>query len=408
VLGSILIDGTVLIDVEPILKPADFYRNAHCAIYESLLSLYGNDTPVDFVTICDELDRQGKLSAVGGAAYLTSLLSVVPTAVHAEHYAKIVKRAAVLRQIIATAQAMAVAAYDEQDPKEIAEQASGRLSVVISERLEDKYSWSAVETSDYTEKLVEKYGKEWEANKEPYPTIPWVGIAQFVPWLRPGLPAVLAAPTGSGKTMLVENLAEHWAREGWNVVFFHYELPTETLIARRFARKTGTTITQFEKGLRTVGGHREAALAEVSEWVTGWKGNLQYVHCEGWPLRRVVAEAESLWRQGLCDVMIVDYLSKAPFVPYVKGETPAQTVGHDVNLVKNFCEKRRVCAVLVSQYNNAGTFRNSGEIGQLVNVVIEAKKAGDDILKVDVTKNTLGPTGGCILHVDFARFRVKE
>jgi hypothetical protein len=106
--------------------------------------------------------------------------------------------------------------------------------------------------------------------------------------------------------------------------------------------------------------------------------------------------------------MIVDYLSKAPFVPYVKGETPAQTVGHDVNLVKNFCEKRRVCAVLVSQYNNAGTFRNSGEIGQLVNVVIEAKKAGDDILRVDVTKNSLGPTGGCILHVDFARFRVTE
>ena len=407
VLGSILIDPTAIAVVEPILRASDFYRQGHAAIYEAMRSLYARNVEADFVTICDELDQANTTGISGGPTYIASLLDVTPTAVHVESYAKIVKRASMQRRLIAIAQAMVTSAYDEEEPRDTIEKTEVSLSTLLAERLEDKYSWSTAETLAYTYKILDKYSQAWEGGRSPNPTIPWPGVAQFVPWLRPGLPAVLAAPTAGGKTTLCENLAEGWAQDGWNVVYFHYELPIETLIARRYCRYTGVSITAFEKGLRVLeSGRAEVTQRAVEDWVHTWPGNVQYVHCEGWPIRRIVSEAEALWRQGLCDVFIVDYLSKAPFVPSVVGETTAQMVGRDVNMLKNFCESRRVCALLVSQYNNQGGLRNSGEIEQLSNLVLKVEKVSDDRLKVVVSKNTLGKTGECMLHMDFSRFRV--
>lgn len=407
VLGSLLIDPDTMALAEPLVKAGDFYRLNNALIFEAMHALYGRGVSADLVTLCDELERQGKLSAAGGAEYMAGLLASVPTAVHIEHYCQIVKRASILRRTIDLATQMAAMAYNEDEPRDAIEKIQSQLSALVAERLEDKYSWSSSETLNYTPQLLEKYARAWEGARAPNPTIPWPGVAQFVPWLRPGLPAVLAAPTAAGKTTLCECLCESWAEEGWNVVYFHYELPIETLMARRFCRHTGVSIEAFEKGLRTLGaGQPERTMADVDTLVRNWQGNLQYVHCEGWPIRRIVTEAESLWRQGLCDVFVVDYLSKAPFVPLIKGETTAQMVGRDVNMLKDFCERRKVCSVLVSQYNNQGGLRNSGEIEQLTNLVLKIEKLGDARLKVEVSKNTLGRTGECQMKMDYPRFRV--
>jgi len=90
VLGSLLIDPDAIIKVGAFLQADDFYRDAHRTIYRSVASLHERRQPADFVTVVDELTRQGALDAVGGAPYLTSLIAMVPTSVNVEHYAHIV------------------------------------------------------------------------------------------------------------------------------------------------------------------------------------------------------------------------------------------------------------------------------------------------------------------------------
>ena len=99
-LGSLLIDRDAIIRVAAALKADDFYSSANGAIFQAIVDLYNKREPTDLVTLTDELNRRDRLNQVGGVAYLSSLLNVVPTSVHVEFYGKIVERTATLRRLI--------------------------------------------------------------------------------------------------------------------------------------------------------------------------------------------------------------------------------------------------------------------------------------------------------------------
>ena len=103
VLGAILIDHDAVIEVAEILRPEDFYRQAHGRIYRAMIELFERREPVDVVTVSEALERAEELEAIGGRAYLSSLSNQTPTAVHVEQYARIVERKAVLRNLIGAA-----------------------------------------------------------------------------------------------------------------------------------------------------------------------------------------------------------------------------------------------------------------------------------------------------------------
>jgi replicative DNA helicase len=85
VLGALLIDPDAIIRVASILRPEDFYREKHGWIYDVALSLHDRREPIDFLTVCDELERRGQLDELGGPAHITSLINAVPTSIHVEH-----------------------------------------------------------------------------------------------------------------------------------------------------------------------------------------------------------------------------------------------------------------------------------------------------------------------------------
>ena len=90
VLGGMLLSKDAIADVVEKLLSADFYRPAHQAVYDAILELYGKGEPADAVTVSAELERAGELRRVGGAPYLHTLISTVPTAANAGYYAEIV------------------------------------------------------------------------------------------------------------------------------------------------------------------------------------------------------------------------------------------------------------------------------------------------------------------------------
>ncbi|OBK37030.1 replicative DNA helicase [Mycobacterium sp. 1245111.1] len=100
VLGGMLLSKDAIADVVDKIGPGDFYRPAHQLVYDAILDLYGRGEPADPVTVAALLDRRGLLRRVGGAPYLHTLISTVPTAANAGYYAGIVSEKALLRRLV--------------------------------------------------------------------------------------------------------------------------------------------------------------------------------------------------------------------------------------------------------------------------------------------------------------------
>src|SRR5918912_154849 len=141
VLGAILIDRDVVVEVAEFLRPDDFYRQANGIIYRAILDLFERREPIDIVTVAETLERTGDLEAVGGRSYLSTLSNQTPTALHAVPYARIVERKAVLRNLIGAAGRIAGIGYE--DPAEIQEaidRAEAELFAVSQKRIEVGFS----------------------------------------------------------------------------------------------------------------------------------------------------------------------------------------------------------------------------------------------------------------------------
>jgi len=134
VLGALLIDSEAVGEIASFLKPEDFYRDRHRAIYRARLDLYDRREPGDFITLVDELARRGQLDAVGGASYLTELTVDVPTATHVEYYARIVERCALMRRLIGAAGQIAEVGYENPSDVDDALDRSEQYLFQVSQR----------------------------------------------------------------------------------------------------------------------------------------------------------------------------------------------------------------------------------------------------------------------------------
>src|SRR5688500_15134057 len=99
-LGSLLVDPEAIATIVAIVKPEDFSSTRDARIYEAIATLYERRQPSDFVALAAELERTGQLEMLGGTAYLTTLASIAPTSLHAEAYARLVEKAALMRRLI--------------------------------------------------------------------------------------------------------------------------------------------------------------------------------------------------------------------------------------------------------------------------------------------------------------------
>lgn len=136
VLGAILLDNHALNAAIELLKPEDFFLPQHRCIFEHTVSMAAAGQPIDLVTLNDELDKHNQLKAGGGAAYLAQLVDGVPRVAHVEHYARIVKQKAILRNVVRVAEAVQQQALDaEDDPAEVIQRATEMLSGLSGQAL---------------------------------------------------------------------------------------------------------------------------------------------------------------------------------------------------------------------------------------------------------------------------------
>lgn len=142
VLGGMLLSKDAIADVLERLRSADFYRPAHQNVYDSILDLYGRGEPADAVTVAAELDRRGLLRRIGGAPYLHTLISTVPTAANAGYYAGIVAEKALLRRLVEAGTRVVQYGYagaEGADVNEIVDRAQAEIYDITERRTADDF-----------------------------------------------------------------------------------------------------------------------------------------------------------------------------------------------------------------------------------------------------------------------------
>jgi replicative DNA helicase len=112
VLGAMMLSKDAIADVVEVVRPGDFYRPAHQLVYDAILDLYARGEPADAVTVSAALTRAGQLVRAGGATYLHTLISLVPTAANAGYYAQIVAERAILRRLVTAGTRIVQMGYD--------------------------------------------------------------------------------------------------------------------------------------------------------------------------------------------------------------------------------------------------------------------------------------------------------
>jgi len=140
VLGAMMLSKDAIADVVEVLREGDFYRPAHATIYDAIITIYGKGDPADAVTVAAELTRVGEIGRIGGASYLHTLVSLVPTAANAGYYAAIVKERAILRRLVEAGTRIVQMGYaGEGDVDDVVDRAQAEVYEVTERRTAEDY-----------------------------------------------------------------------------------------------------------------------------------------------------------------------------------------------------------------------------------------------------------------------------
>jgi replicative DNA helicase len=407
VLGSILIDADAILKVGDFLRPVDFYRAQHADIYEAMLALHGQREPIDLVTLGDELRRRDKLEPVGGPGYLSSLMNTVPTAVHAEHYGRIVERKAVLRNLIGAAGKIAAVGYEEANDAEVAiDRAESILFEISQRRTDGGFEALSILLGQAYDRL--EYLHEHRGQILGVPT----GLSQLdalLGGLQPSDLIVLAARPSVGKTSMALNIAQHAAvREKKRVAVFSLEMSKEQLALRLLSAETGINPRPLQTGFVDETDWSKIAMvmndmATATMWIDDSPAlSVMELRTKA---RRLEAEQRGL------DLVVVDYLQLMQASTSNKDSNRVQEVSEISRGLKQLARELKVPVLALSQLSRGveqrGTaeprlsdLRESGSIEQDSDVVIFLYRDGEqnpdaevELIKAKVAKHRNGPIG---------------
>ncbi|HEY6422445.1 MAG TPA: replicative DNA helicase [Pseudonocardiaceae bacterium] len=203
-LGGMLLSKDAIADVVEVLRTGDFYRPAHQALFDCVLDLYGRGEPADPVTVSAELERRGELLRVGGAPYLHTLISTVPTAANAGYYAEIVAEKAVLRRLVEAGTRIVQLGYHGADGAavdEVVDRAQAAVYEVTERRMSEDYI--ALEellqpTMDEIDAIASRGGASAGV-----PT-GFIDLDAVTNGLHPGQMVIIAARPGIGKALALD------------------------------------------------------------------------------------------------------------------------------------------------------------------------------------------------------------
>jgi replicative DNA helicase len=303
VLGAILLDNNALNTAIESLRAEDFFLDQHRRVFTQMIALGEAQQAIDLITLTEELHRRGDLEASGGAPYLASLADGMPKVSNVEHYARIVKEKAMLRNLIHTTHNIQQRAFEGEDGADmILDNAESSIFLLA----EDRVKAGLIPVKDIVRDNFERLEKIFKEGKS-ITGIPtgYVELDKLTSGLQPSELLILAARPSQGKTALALNLAENIAiRAGQPVAIFSLEMSKESLLQRLVASVAQIDAHKFRTGHlnRNDWTSMTEALGVISNaplWVDD-AGSISVLE--------IGAKARRLKRDKGLSLLIVDYL----------------------------------------------------------------------------------------------------
>jgi len=423
VIGSLLIDGSAIYKIATSLQQPDFYHEQNQWLYGACLSLYQRNEAINQITVAQELDREGKLEACGGAAYLSHLVSIVPTSLDIEHYAQIVYRLSISRRLIGAARQIEAVGY-QADPD--VEASLNRAEDILFRLRHGQSPRDLVHVRQVLDRYFETPPSvDVEGYVESFPQVlsNFIGLDEFLGGFQRSDLIIVAGRPSMGKTSFVLSVAGNAAiKQGACVAIFSMEMAREPLVLRLLASEADVDSRRIRLGRHTTEDEEKRimdAIGILSE---------APIYVDDTPQLRVVemrSKARRLHYERGINLIIADYLQLMQGDS--RGENRVQEISYISRSLKTLSRELNVPVMAVSQLSRAvewrashrpqlSDLRESGSIEQDADVVMfiyrddyyytrqewetqhPDKDYPEGIADIIIAKHRNGPTGEIKLH----------
>jgi replicative DNA helicase len=422
VLGSMLLDRECIGDILEHNNADCFSLTEHRIIFESILSLYENNSEIDLVLLRDELKKRKSLDAVGGVDYLVRIADTVPSSANAVYYAKIVKEKAMLRDLAhACGQIINEACEEAGEVGDKLDTAEQRIFAITERKIQGSAEPLKNLITQAFESIESRKGLDITGKPTGY-----MELDQLLCGLHNGEMIIMAGRPSMGKTSFALNVAEHiGADENLPVVIFSLEMSRQQLAERFLCSRSGGDAQLVRKGMLS---------AEDMGKLTPAGGELfeKPIFIDDTPgltPLMIRAKCRRLKSQYDIQAVFIDYLQLMGLGGFV--ESRQQEISTISRYLKALARELNVPVVVLSQLNRGtegreghrprmSDLRESGSIEQDADVVLllhredyyhrgEPDWEENNIAEVIIAKQRNGPTGTVELIFDgrLTRFKPK-
>jgi replicative DNA helicase len=404
VLGAILIDNNALTRTLEIIDPDDFYKLSHRKIFHSMIELFDKNEPIDLITLTDQLKKDNELEAVGGIAYLSLMVNMVPTAANVKYHSHIVREKALLRGLLRSANEIASKVYEDNfDAEDLVDYAEREIFRISDKRVKAAFVSLKDVIKDSFEMIEHLYDK-----KETVTGVPsgFRDLDDLTTGFQKGDLIIVGGRPSMGKTAFALNVAQHVGLELKEpVAIFSLEMAREQLAIRMLCAEAMVNSNSIRKGfIKKEDWHK---LTSAASNLTG--APIFIDDTSGITVLELRAKARRLKIEHGLSLIIVDYLQlmrgKGSF------ERREQEISDISRSLKALAKELSVPVMAVSQLNRSvesrrppkpilADLRESGAIEQDADVILflyrdevynkEAKKGHSEII---IAKQRNGPTG---------------
>ena len=374
IVGSVLIDGHSFLEVAPLVKPEDFYREKNQICFSACVALFQRDEAIDQVTLARELSRTNQLDTVGGMAYLSHLVSITPTSAHSKFYAQSVARASTMRRLIDAASKISAIGYEDTDDIEFTlRQAEDVLFHVRSGQTERGfialrhiYDQYLEDRAAVVETLAPGSGPIMSGYND---------LDELLGGMQQSDMIILGARPALGKSSLAVNISLNAAQNGSSVGIFSLEMSREQLALRILSSDAEIDSHRLRLGLVT-----EAEEQRIIDSI-GRLSELP-VYVDDTPFQGMVemrSKARRLSLEHGLDLLVVDYLQLIQ--GRGRGDNRVQEISEISRSIKGMARDLHIPVITCSQLsrlveNRPGhrpqlsDLRDSGSIEQDSDVVM--------------------------------------
>jgi len=404
ILGAILLDNGLCNQAIELLRREDFFLDSHRRIFDKMIGLTDRGSPIDLITLSDELRRAAEFEQVGGATYIASLIDGVPRTDTIEPYARIVKSKAMLRRLITASNQIIASCFEEEDETDvIIDKAEQLIFQIAEDRVRQGFQYIGEVAQRRLEQIEQMAGRPEMITGVP---TGFTDFDQMTSGLQRQDLIIIAARPSQGKTALALNMALYAAKNRNVVGVFSLEMSAEQLVSRLLCSEARVDAHRLRTGYL----NREewARLADALRRLCETKIYLDDTAGAG--VLEMRAKTRRLKAEHGLDLLIIDYMQLMSGRGRI--ESRQQEVSQISRDLKALAKELNVPVIALSQLSRApemrsdhrpqlSDLRESGSIEQDADVVCfiyreETYDQTDEnrgVAELIVSKQRNGPTG---------------